>query len=56
MFVLLLVLNRHTERELRESAQGLGVHNGPEPFFKGNREQWGVNSTADKGIRKKSSF
>lgn len=56
VFVLLLVLNRHTERELRKSAQGLGVHNGPEPFFKGNREQWGVNSTADKGIRKKSSF
>ena len=56
VFVLLLVLNRHSERELTKSTQGLGVHNGPESFFKGNRQQWGANTTADKGIRKKSSF
>lgn len=48
VFVLLLDLNKVTERELRNSAQGLGVHNGPESFFKGNRQQWRVNTTADK--------
>lgn len=56
VFVLLLVLNKHTGRELRKSAQGLGVHYGPESFLKGNRKQWGVNTTADMGIRNKSSF
>lgn len=55
VFVLLLVLSRYAERELRKSAQGLGVHCGPESFFKVNREQRGLNTTADKGIGKKSS-
>lgn len=49
------VLNRCAERELRESAQGLAVHSGPESFFKVNREQRGVNTTADRGIGEKSS-
>lgn len=50
MFVLLL--NRYAERELRKSAQSLGVHSGPESFFKVNREQRGVNTT--EGIGKDS--
>lgn len=55
VFVLLLVLNRYAERELRKSAQGMGVHSGPEQFFEVNREQRGVNTTAEGGIGKKSS-
>lgn len=55
VFVLLLVLNRYAESELRKSAQGLGVHSGPESLFKVNREQEGVSTTASKGRGEKSS-
>lgn len=56
VLVLLLFLNRHTERDLESLLRDLGVHNGPESFFKGSREQRGVRTTADKGIIKKISF